>query len=173
MIRSFVEGMLGPLGRQLLYFYEANSLVINLMVVSYGLIMLMSWTTLVRIYRHLVVLTARRIHEHPGLSRKSNLKSIRETIAIPWEEVVDATPFPLIARMGALIPRRRSVKNLQALLDERELFRHAVALLKGENIRRIMPRYRIHPRLGRPEPDEDTAEDSAGDTAEDAAGSGT
>lgn len=165
MIRSFVEGMLGPLGRQILYFYEANSLTINLIVVSYGLIMLMSWMTLVRIYRHLVVLTARRIHEHPDLSRKSKLRSIQETIAIPWEEVVDATPFPLIARMGALIPKRRSVKNLQALLDERELFRHALALLKGENIRRIMPRYRIHPRLAQPEPDdEDTSENATEDT---------
>jgi hypothetical protein len=165
MIRSFVEGLLGPLGRQLLYFYEANSLTLNLIVVSYGLIMLMSWTTLVRLYRHLVVLTARRIHEHPDLTRKSTVKSVREAISIPWEEVVDATPFPLIARLGALIPRRKSVKTLQEMLDERELIRHALALLKGENIRRIMPRYRIHPRLGRPEPDDDdTSENATEDT---------
>ena len=36
MVRAFVEGMLGEVGRQILYFYEANALVINAVVLTYG-----------------------------------------------------------------------------------------------------------------------------------------
>ncbi len=103
--------------------------------------MLMSWTTPLRIYRHAVVIVARRVHEHPNLTRKT-VKRIRDQIEIPWQEVVNATPFPLVAHTGALIPKQKSVEPLQHLLDEKELVTHALEVLKGTHIRKIMPSYR-------------------------------
>jgi hypothetical protein len=142
MIRSFIEMMLGEFGRQVLYFYEANALTINLLVLAYGLLMLMCWTSLVRIYRFIVITVARAIHENPDLDRKSTHKRVRETVEIPWQQAVDAAPFPLIARVGALVPRRKSVANLQRLFDEEEIVENAFLVLKGTHIRRIMPSYR-------------------------------
>ena len=142
MVRSFVEAILGGVGRQILYFYEAHALTINLIVLTYGLIMLMSWITLVRIYRHMVVTVATRIHKHPKLNRKSTIKKIRDSVEIPWQEAVDIAPFPLIARMAGLIPKRKSVENVQQLLDEEELNSHALDVLKGTHPRKIMPSYR-------------------------------
>jgi hypothetical protein len=104
--------------------------------------MLMSWTTLLRIYRHAVVIVARRVHEHPNLTRKSTVKQIRDQIEIPWQEVVNAAPFPLVTYTGALIPKQKSVESLQHLLDEKELVTHALEVLKGTHIRKIMPSYR-------------------------------
>ena len=143
MIRGLVEGLLGPLGRQLLFFYEANSLPINTIVILYGFIILMSWTSLIRIYRHLVVLVARQIHENPDLDRKSSVKRIRETVEIPWQEAVDAATFPLIARQTALWPRRRTVENARALLDEDEIAPHALDVLKGTPMRHIRPSFQL------------------------------
>jgi len=143
MIRSFIEGILGPLGRQILYFYEANALPINLVVLIYGTTMLMSWTTLLRIYRHAVILVARGIHEHPELDRKSSAKRVEETLEIPWEEAVKAAPFPLVARQGGLIPKLKSVETVRGLIDEHEIMPHALEVLKGTPLRRIKPSYQL------------------------------
>jgi hypothetical protein len=141
MVRVVVEGMLGAVGRQLLYFYEANALTLNLIVLSYGLLVLMAWLALTRIYRHLVVLVAKEIHLNTQVSKDSSLKQIRSTIKIPWKVAVNAARFPLIAGQSGLYPVRRSVKNVQAMLDEDELIAHAIAVLNGENPRKIMPSY--------------------------------
>jgi hypothetical protein len=141
MIRSIVEGVLGPLGRQLLYYYEAHALPINLVVLSYGLFMLMSWTTLLRIYRHIIVLLAKQIHEHPNLNRKSTVKHIGDTLAIPWQEAVDAARFPLISRPTSVFPMRKTLTNVQNVIDEKDLILGALEVLKGTHPRRIRPSY--------------------------------
>jgi len=141
MIRSFVEGILGPLGRQLLFYYEAHALPINLIVLSYGLFMLMAWTTLLRIYRHMIVLLARQIHEHPDLNRKSTVKRISDTLSIPWQEAVDAAQFPLIARPASVFPMRKTVANVQKIIEEKDLVLGALEVLKGTHPRRIRPSY--------------------------------
>jgi hypothetical protein len=143
MVRSFVEAMLGRVGTQVLYFYEAHALPINLVLLTYGLIMFMSWLTLVRIYRYMVVRIAKDIHLHPELNRKSTLKQIRDALDIPWQEAVDAAPFPLVASQVALLPVPKSTKAVQAVIDERDLVRSALEVLKGANPRSIRPSYRM------------------------------
>jgi hypothetical protein len=142
MVRSLVEAMLGEAGRQILYFYEAHALPINMVVLTYGLIMLMSWVTTIRVYRYLVVAVARQIHLHPDLNRKSTAKRIRDSLEIPWQEAVDAAPFPLVASQVALIPTRKSVIAIQRLFDEREMIQHAQEVLKGADPRKVRPSYR-------------------------------
>ena len=44
MVRIAVETLLGDVGRQILFFYEAHSFVINLIVLTYGIILFFSWS---------------------------------------------------------------------------------------------------------------------------------
>jgi hypothetical protein len=141
MVRVVVEGLLGEVGRQILFFYEAHALTINLLVLTYGLIMLMAWLALTRIYRHLVVLVAKEIHLNTRVNKDSSVKQIRSTIKIPWKEAVNAARFPIISGQTGLFPVRKSVKGVQSMLDEDELITHAIAVLNGENPRKIMPSY--------------------------------
>ena len=142
MVRVIVEGLLGEVGRQILFFYEAHALTINLLVLTYGLIMLMAWLALTRIYRHLVVLVAKEIHLDTRVNKDSSIKQIRSTIKIPWKEAVNAARFPIISGQTGLFPVRKSVENVQSMLDEDELITHAIAVLNGENPRKIMPSYK-------------------------------
>jgi len=142
MVRAVVEGLLGEVGRQLLFFYEAHALTINLIVLTYGLIMLMAWLALTRIYRHLVVLVAKEIHLNTRVNKDSSIKQIRSTIKIPWKEAVNTARFPIISGQTGLFPVRKSVKSVQSMLDEDELITHALAVLNGENPRKIMPSYK-------------------------------
>jgi hypothetical protein len=142
MVREVVEGMLGEVGRQLLYFYEANALPLNLLVLTYGLLMLMAWLALTRIYRHLVVLVAKEIHLSPDVNKDSSFKHIRSTIKIPWKVAVNAATFPLISSQTGFYPIRKSVESVKSILDEDELIKHAIAVLNGEDPRKIMPTYR-------------------------------
>ena len=137
-----VEGMLGSVGRQILFFYEANALSLNLIVLTYGLLMLMAWLALTRIYRHLVVLVAKEIHLNSQINKESTLKQIRSTIKIPWKVAVNAARFPIISGQTGLYPVRKSIGAVQSMLDEDELITHALAVLNGENPRKIMPSYR-------------------------------
>ena len=143
MLRPMIEAMLGEFGRSLLYFYEANQLLMNLIVLSYGLIMFLSWSTLIRIYRHMVLLIAKQIEDNPELGKKSNIGRIRKGVEMPWQTAVDAAKFPLIANNGGLFPTRKTVKAVQRLFDEDELIKHALEVMGGTQIKKIMPSYRL------------------------------
>ncbi len=142
MVGYIVDVMLGQVGRAILHFYQANALVISLLLLAYGMTMYTSWMTLLRIHRYLVIEVAKGIHLHEHLNRKSTIKQVREKVGVPWEAAVTAAPFPLIGRITALIPRRKTLANVQDLLDEKEIIEHAFDLLGGAKIRRIMPSYK-------------------------------
>jgi len=139
MIRIIIETLLGTEGTKLLLFYEQYSVVINSIVVVFGATMLLSWVTYLRIYRHLAVLVAKGIHEDATLNRKSKLRQIKENIEIPWQEAIDAAPFPLIAQQGSLIPRRKSVANMELLTNDDELISHGLEVLRGTHPKRVKP----------------------------------
>lgn len=142
MIRSVVEALLGDFGRQILYFYEANAGLINTLVILYGLFMFLTWNNLVRVYRFLIIEVAKMVHLDEELNRKSTNKRVRDTIEIPWEKAVSAAPFPFVGRLGALWPKRMSADVLQTYFEDKDLVSQAIKLLKGENIKRMMPNSR-------------------------------
>jgi hypothetical protein len=139
MVGPFLEALMGDVGRAILYFYRDNALVINAVILIYGVFMFASWQNLVRIYRFLVVEIAKDAHLSDELNRKKSNKKIRKIIGIPWERAIEQSPFPYIARMGALIPKRKSVENLQSLFDEKDLADQALKALQGAKIQRMMP----------------------------------
>jgi hypothetical protein len=104
--------------------------------------MFIAWSTLIRIYRHMVLLIADEIEKNPNLKKKSKVSKIKGEIEIPWQTAVDAAWFPLIANNGGVIPGRKSIETVQKLFDEDELISHAKQVLDGTEIRKIMPSYR-------------------------------
>ncbi len=132
---------MGELFRSLLYFYEAHAVPLNLIVLTYGLIMYLSWLNLVRIYRYLVVAMAKRIHLDPRLSAKSSVEKVAELIPVPWEEAVEASRFPLIGSQVMLIPMLKSVAALEKALDRQELIGHALEVLNGKHPNKIQPTF--------------------------------
>ena len=142
MVRSIVDVLLGEVGRQILYFYEANALVINIIVLVYGFFMLYSWSNLVKIYRVLVIQVAKEIHLHPKLDEKSKVKAILKAIEIPWAEVANKSPYPFIGRIGGLVPKWKTAASVQAMVIEEDVVKHALEVLNGNNIKKIIPSYR-------------------------------
>jgi hypothetical protein len=139
MVRSFIEAMLGEVGRQILYYYEANAYWINVIVLIYGLFMFAAWMNTVRIYRFLIVEMAKEAHTSEELNRKKSNKKIRKIIGIPWEKAVEQSPFPFLARIGDLAPKRNTVENLQGYFDEKDLADKTLKALQGEKIQKMMP----------------------------------
>jgi len=142
MVRGFIEVILGEVGRNILFFYEEHALILNLLVLSYGCTILMSWLTLTRIYRYLVVEIAKLIHTSKTINKDSNIKKIISAIDIPWDKPVSISKFPFISPQMGLYPMKKSSINIQNLLDEEELVKDAVAVLKGKNPLKIAPSYR-------------------------------
>lgn len=139
MVGPFIEALMGDVGRAILYFYQDNALVISTLILIYGVFMFYSWNNLLRIYRFMIVEMAKSAHLSDELNRKKSNKKIRTIIGIPWEKAVDASPFPFIARIGALIPKRKTVENLQLFFDEKDLADKALQALQGAKIQRMMP----------------------------------
>jgi hypothetical protein len=139
MVRAFIEMILGEVGRQMLYFYEANACAINSVVLTYGVLMFASWNNLVRIYRFLIVEIAKTIHLEEDLNRKTTKKQVLESVEIPWEAAIEKSNFPFIARMAGLLPKRKTVENLKIYFDEKELAEQALKALKGADIRKMAP----------------------------------
>lgn len=142
MIRPFIEAALGDFGRHLLFSYEANAYWINWIVLAYGAVMFASWLNLVRIYRFLIVEMAKTAHTSEELNRKKSNKKIRQIIGVPWEKALEQSPLPFIAKVGELIPRKKSIENLQRYLDEKDLAEKTLQALQGAKIQRMMPSYR-------------------------------
>ncbi len=141
VVLAIIEAMMGGLFRSLLDFYQAHAVLLNLIVLTYGLTMYLSWLNLVRIYRYLVVAMAKRIHLDPRLSTKSSVDKVAELIAVPWEEAVNASRFPLIGSQVMLLPALKSAAAIEKTLDRRELIGHALEVLNGKHPSKIQPTF--------------------------------
>jgi hypothetical protein len=154
MIRGLVEAMVGKAGTSVLHYYEGHALVLGLVIVLYGLLMYLSWSNLVRIYRYLVVAAAQSLTpasesagtpaRHGGSKRPAKAARPGST-ELPWQAAVDSARFPLVSKRVALLPVRKSVEAVKAIIDERELWEHARLVADGADIRRISPEYRLLP----------------------------
>ena len=139
MVGPFLEALMGDAGRAILYFYQANELIINSIILMYGLFMFLSWNNLLRIYRFLIVEMAKSAHLSDELNRKKSNKKIRKIIGIPWEKAIEISPFPYIARIGALIPKERQLKIYNCCLTKKIWQTKRLKALQGAKIQRMMP----------------------------------
>jgi hypothetical protein len=139
MVRIAVETMLGGVGREILYFYEAHAFIINLFVLAYGFILFFAWSNLVKIHRYLVIAIAKQIHTRGDLDKDSSPKKVLKKVHIPWDEAMKKSRFPFVAKMSGLWPKRKSVSVLKDILIAEDLAAHALAVNNGANIRKISP----------------------------------
>ncbi|HPO58995.1 MAG TPA: hypothetical protein PLV53_09130 [Anaerolineaceae bacterium] len=124
MVRAFLDQMLGEFGRSLLVFYETNSLWINLLVVLYGALIVLSWSNLKNIRRALILALAEKLRERPELASVK-----KAALEVPWEQVVGQVRYPFVARQTDLLPQRLSVEAVQNLLSVEDLTEEALKLV--------------------------------------------
>ncbi len=134
-----MENLLGEFGRQILYFYEANQLIISLVVITYGIILFLSWSNTVKIYRFLVIEVAKQIHTRKDLDKESSPKKVIKKVSIPWGKAIEKSRFPFVAKMSGLWPRRKSIAVLKELLVIEDIAEHALAVNNGRSIKKITP----------------------------------
>ena len=111
-MRDFFVSVLGPWFGWLYDLYDAHALWINIVVIIYGFVIVLSWNNLLGIRRRLVQDLIDQVRRAPAGT--ADLSLIAATLM--WDEAVAASRFPLVARQNALWPRRTSVEAVRALL---------------------------------------------------------
>jgi len=126
-----MPNLTGQFGTDLLNFYQANALWINLLVLAYGAWVVLSWINLKNIRKVLLLslLDQLRPQVDPE-SGKVVRKKDGSALIIPWESAIGQAHFPFIARQSALLPRRVSIETAQAMLPEKYLVAEAVRILQ-------------------------------------------
>lgn len=130
MVRALVEQMLGAWGTALLDFYHANSLYINLVVVLYGGLVVLSWMNLKGIRRQLLEDLAAQLEKLPEMKEGSPPKNVLRRVKVPWEQAMASRRFPLIAQQTSFLPRRATLEMVRALLPEEELAGEALRMVQ-------------------------------------------
>jgi hypothetical protein len=132
MFRAIIESVLGEWGRAILYFYDEYSLWINLVVVIYGMWVVLSWVNLKNIRKPLISSIADQLRSRPEISSKTLSKKQLNSLVIPWESAVRQSRFPYVARQNAIVPRRVTVTQIQALLPIADLVAEAWELMNRQ-----------------------------------------
>jgi hypothetical protein len=119
----------GQWGQAAIEWYAANSLWINLIVLVYGLWIVLSWVNLKTIRNYLLQFIIQQLQAAPG---EKAAKVSREELAasMPWESAIQQGRFPFVAQQMALIPRRKTLENVRALLPGDGLVEDAEKFLK-------------------------------------------
>lgn len=130
MVRAIIESFMGPTFVRVLQFYEANSLIINSVVLLYGVVIFLSWASLLNIRKRLIAAMVHDMQQRPDIHPQTKTKRVLREIEIPWEAVVSQMKYPFVARQAALWPRRRTVEAVQELLPAEDLAAAALAVLR-------------------------------------------
>lgn len=130
MVRALIEQMLGAWGTALFDFYEANSLYINLVVVLYGGVVVLSWMNLKGIRRQLVEEIAAQLERLPEQEADTPPKNVLRRVEIPWAAAIENRRFPLVALQTSFLPRRATLETVQGLLPAEELAGDALGMVK-------------------------------------------
>lgn len=130
MVRTLIKMALGPYGRAVLAFYEAHSLVINLLVVAYGLLVFACWRNLMSIRDGLVVSMVEGLEAANFEIRDLAPGDILAKLPVDWEGAAKDARLPWVAGRLALWPRRVAPDTLKALIDEEDLVEEAKSHLR-------------------------------------------
>jgi hypothetical protein len=124
-IFEWVKSQTGVWGPALLEMYYHNAAWINIMVVLYDLVLLLSWQNLDRVSDTLV---QQIIEQAQGkLSNRKAGAFKLGSFHLSWEQAFAASRFPLVARRTAFWPRKATLENIRMLLTEDELARRGAS----------------------------------------------
>lgn len=136
MVRALVYMILGPLGIRVLEYYQANSLVINSVVLAYGVLIFISWRNLAGIRKRLVADMVRQLRQAGHTEAGMRASQVIKWTEIAWEESLRGVRFPLVARQTELWPKRVSLAAVQQMLDPKVLAADAIETLTGKRPKR-------------------------------------
>lgn len=134
-IRRLIENWLGPWALPVLDFYSDHSLAINLIVVLYGLLLMVSWFNLDRIRRELVSAVAAQVNKSTDSDDRASLERALAQVEIPWQSAVSQARFPLVAEQWSFRLRPASVEHVRAVLSPDSIIDEALGVLLGEKPR--------------------------------------
>ena len=135
-IYDWVLSLSGTWGPAMLAFYERNAGWINIIVVLYGLILLLSWQNMDRVISELteqIMTQAAQIQS----SRKKEAKSKKMSLAefeLSWDKALMKSRFPLIAKQTGIIPCKSSLENIRSLVTKDDLFKRTARKLAALGI---------------------------------------
>ncbi len=135
MIRSIILSMMGTWGLPVLNFYETNSLWINLLVLIYGAVIVLSWINLKNVRKSLVLSIVTQLRSRVDFSPEIPAGKALGSLTIPWDNAIRQVRFPLVAQQNGLLPHRLSVETVQAMLPTEELAGEALKVIRLQNKR--------------------------------------
>lgn len=131
MVRALVDMALGPLGIKVLEFYTAHSLIINSVVLAYGLVVFASWRNLVGIRKHLVGSMIGQLRASGRTEDGLKVSHVLTRTTIPWQQAMTGVRFPWVARQMELWPKRATLSNVQSMLARDVLAADVIEALTG------------------------------------------
>jgi len=110
MIRAFIESLLGEVGRALAGFYEKNSLLINGIILLYGLSVYLAHLGFQAVY--LQIVSDLKIEKKMG---KEKLIALLQNSELDWQKLQKVYWFPFIALPGKIVIHYKSKATLQKM----------------------------------------------------------
>lgn len=133
-IFEWVKGQTGIWGPSLLDLYLQNAGWINAVFLVYGVVLLLSWQNLSRIYDSLVaqIVEQAKVNNKSGKKRKKTVHL--SDFHLSWEEAIRSSRFPFVARQMGFLIYRSTPEKIRALITDRELVQHCAARMKQMDI---------------------------------------
>lgn len=116
MIRAFIESLLGEFGRMLAGFYEKNSLLINGIILLYGLSVYLAHLGFQAVYMQIV--SELKIEKKIG---KEKLITLLQNSELDWQKLQKVHWFPFIALPGKIVIHYKSKATLQKMFTPSNL----------------------------------------------------
>jgi len=118
MIRAFIESLLGNAGRAIFNFYEENSLVINGIIIFYGLCVYLAHQAFHAMLKKIKHQLDFKEGKEMG---KEKLGTIIDRSELNWDDIKKAAWFPLIAIQGKIAIHLKNKANLQKIFSRGNL----------------------------------------------------
>jgi hypothetical protein len=130
-IFEWVKSQTRVWGPALLDAYIHNAGWINALLISYGLMLLLSWQNLSKICDSLIDQIVEQAGKKFGTSAKSKQPKtlLLNDFDISWEDAVAFSKFPFVAKQTGLLIHRSNLENIRTLITDRDLL--------GRSVRRL------------------------------------
>jgi hypothetical protein len=128
MIDAIIRGSLGQLGSAILDFYQANSLLVNGIILFYLLMLILGRQTHTMLKNHIKEYFLQRYGEE--VQNKSNrwFKKTLEKNDLDWQALSKSSWMPIIVSPKSLMVRFKSIKNLKKIFTSEQI----AALFKNQ-----------------------------------------
>ena len=136
-IFDWVKSKTGVWGPALLELYFQNAGWINAIIVTYGLLLLLSWQNLSRVSDSLVdqiLEQAKAIKVTQGTGSKPKVVHLSD-FQLSWEGAFSSSKFPFVAKQAGFMIRRSNLENVRALISDRDLIQRCSRRLDDLGLR--------------------------------------